>query len=134
MTTEQTPAGWYPDPSGTPGQKYWDGEQWNIDDNATDSSDQVAPYLSSAGAPATHGVDPYGRPLSDKSKLVAGLLQICLSPFAVGRFYLGDNNTAITQIVVTFATCGLGAWWPIIDGIQILMGKVPDAEGRTLRD
>jgi len=79
-------------------------------------------------------VDQYGRPLSDKSKLVAGLLQICLSPFAVGRFYLGDNNTAITQMLVTFATCGLGAWWPIIDGIQILMGKVTDTEGRTLRD
>lgn len=23
-----TPAGWYPDPSGQPGQRYWDGQQW----------------------------------------------------------------------------------------------------------
>lgn len=23
-----TPAGWYPDPSGAPGQRYWDGQQW----------------------------------------------------------------------------------------------------------
>lgn len=23
-----TPAGWYPDPSGVPGQRYWDGQQW----------------------------------------------------------------------------------------------------------
>lgn len=23
-----TPAGWYPDPSGAPGLKYWDGRQW----------------------------------------------------------------------------------------------------------
>jgi len=22
------PAGWYPDPAGGPGQRYWDGEQW----------------------------------------------------------------------------------------------------------
>jgi len=26
MTTELPPAGWYPDPSGKPGQTYWDGE------------------------------------------------------------------------------------------------------------
>lgn len=26
-----TPAGWYPDPSGTPGLKYWDGHQWWLD-------------------------------------------------------------------------------------------------------
>ncbi|WP_253900435.1 DUF2510 domain-containing protein [Mycobacterium asiaticum] len=23
-----TPAGWYPDPSGVPGQRYWDGATW----------------------------------------------------------------------------------------------------------
>ena len=23
-----TPAGWYPDPSGTGGQRWWDGQQW----------------------------------------------------------------------------------------------------------
>jgi Protein of unknown function (DUF2510) len=22
------PAGWYPDPSGAPGQLYWDGQKW----------------------------------------------------------------------------------------------------------
>lgn len=28
MTSPQTPAGWYPDPGGGPGQRYWDGSQW----------------------------------------------------------------------------------------------------------
>jgi peptidoglycan/LPS O-acetylase OafA/YrhL len=29
MTTpQQTPPGWYPDPSGNGGQRYWDGSQW----------------------------------------------------------------------------------------------------------
>jgi Protein of unknown function (DUF2510) len=28
MTTELPPAGWYPDPTGKPGQKYWDGQAW----------------------------------------------------------------------------------------------------------
>ena len=25
---EIRPAGWYPDPAGQPGQKYWDGQTW----------------------------------------------------------------------------------------------------------
>jgi Protein of unknown function (DUF2510) len=28
MTSPQTPAGWYPDPSGSGRQRYWDGSQW----------------------------------------------------------------------------------------------------------
>ena len=28
MTTPPTPAGWYPDPEGTGGQRYWDGVTW----------------------------------------------------------------------------------------------------------
>ncbi|MCV7089036.1 NINE protein [Mycobacterium interjectum] len=125
--TEQPAAGWYPDPSGGPGQMYWDGQQWRAD---AASGAGVAPYAGDA----PYGVDAYGRPLSDKSKVVAGLLQIFLSTFAVGRFYLGYTNLAIIQIVVTVCTCGIGAFWPLIDGIMIIMGKVPDAQGRTLRD
>jgi Protein of unknown function (DUF2510) len=28
MTSPMSRPGWYPDPSGTPGQRYWDGRQW----------------------------------------------------------------------------------------------------------
>lgn len=28
MTTQPPPAGWYPNPSGKPGQMYWDGQRW----------------------------------------------------------------------------------------------------------
>jgi Domain of unknown function (DUF4352)/Protein of unknown function (DUF2510) len=28
MTTPRTPAGWYPDPDGSGGQRYWDGSGW----------------------------------------------------------------------------------------------------------
>jgi TM2 domain-containing membrane protein YozV len=80
------------------------------------------------------GVDAYGQPLSDKGKLVAGLLQIFLGSFGVGRFYLGYNGIAIAQIAVTWLTCGIGAIWPFVDGILILIGKVPDSNGRTLRE
>ena len=91
-----------------------------------------APYGAQPGAP--WGVDAYGRPLSDKSKIVAGLLEIFLGSFGVGRFYLGYTSIGVAQILVTWLTCGFGALWPLIDGIMMLMGKVPDAEGRTLRE
>ncbi len=91
------------------------------------------PGMMQPGAP--FGVDPMtGMPLSDKSKMTAGLLQIFLGSFAVGRFYLGYTGLAIAQIAVTWLTCGAGAIWPLIDGIMILTGKVPDAQGRPLRE
>ena len=40
----------------------------------------------------------------------------------------------IAQIAVTWLTCGIGGLWPLIDAIMILTGKVPDAQGRPLRD
>ena len=91
------------------------------------------PYGVSPSAP--YGVHPVtGQPYSDKTKLVAGLLQIFLGGFGIGRFYLGDNKTAIWQIVVTVLTCGIGSIWGLIDGIIILAtDNVTDAQGRPLR-
>ena len=78
--------------------------------------------------------DQYGRPLSDKSKLVAGLLGIFLGGFGVGRFYTGHTGLAVGQLLVTLFTCGLGSLWGLIDGIMILVNGGTDAQGRILRD
>lgn len=84
--------------------------------------------------PAYPGTNPQNvGPLSDKSKVTAGLLGILLGSFGLGRFYLGYTKVAVAQIAVTWLTLGIGGIWPFIDGILILLGKVPDAEGRALR-
>ena len=58
-----------------------------------------APTASARTAP--YGMHPVtGIPYSDKSKLVAGLLQILL-PFGIGRFYIGDTKIGVIQLVVT---------------------------------
>ena len=50
---------------------------------------------------APYGLHPVtGIPYSDKSKVVAGLLQILL-PFGIGRFYIGDTKIGVIQLVVT---------------------------------
>jgi TM2 domain-containing membrane protein YozV len=78
--------------------------------------------------------DPQGRPLSDKSKLVAGLLGIFLGGLGVGRFYTGHIGLGVAQLVVSVCTLGVGAIWGLVDGIIILVNGGTDAQGRVLRD
>ena len=96
---------------------------------------------------APYGRDEFGYPLSDKSRVTAGVLQIVgffIAP-GIGRLYLGDTKTGLTQLLV----CVMGwltmwllvgipvvlamAIWSGIDGIMIISGKVRDPQGRTLR-
>jgi len=98
----------------------------------------TTPQPHQANAPGqthqpVHAVEAAGRPLSGKSKLTAGLLGIFLGSFGVGRFYLGDTTTGIAQVAVTWLTLGIGGIWPLVDAILILAGRVPDAQGQTLR-
>jgi TM2 domain-containing membrane protein YozV len=72
--------------------------------------------------------------VSDKSKVVAGVLQILLGGFGAGRFYTGHTKIAFLQIVATWCTLGIGVLWPLIDGILILVNGGTDAQGRPLRD
>jgi TM2 domain-containing membrane protein YozV len=104
------------------------------------------PHPGSGARPdAPFGIDPVsGEPYSDKSKLVAGLLQIFFGGLAVGRFYIGDTSTALLQLGAvwlvgvggSFFTCGASLavmLWPTIDGIMLLTGHHRDAQGRPLR-
>lgn len=100
------------------------------------------------GAPdptAPYGRDPAtGEPLSDKSKLVAGLLQIFLGSLGVGRFYIGDNTIGGIQLGLTIigyitAIFLIGfvlifgvAIWALVDGIMMLTGSVRDKNGLKL--
>ena len=80
----------------------------------------------------------YG-PVGDKSKLAAGLLGIFLGAFGVHNFYLGYTGKAVAQLVLTVATCGIGATvsgiWGFVEGIMILCGSInKDANGRGLKE
>ena len=90
--------------------------------------DPAAPF---GGHPLT------GEPLSDKSKIVAGLLQLLglFGLVGIGRIYLGYTGLGVAQLIVGIVTCFIGAViWGIIDAILILTDKVRDPEGRPLRD
>lgn len=79
------------------------------------------------------GVRLASAPLLGRSQLVAGLLGIFVGGLGVHRFYLGYTAIGVAQLLVTFATCGLGAVWGFIEGILILTGGInADAEGKPL--
>jgi len=87
---------------------------------------------------APYGRDPItGEPLSDKSKVIAGLLQLIglFGLVGFGRIYLGQTSLGVIQLVVGLLTCGIAAIiWGIIDAILIFTGSVRDTAGRPLRD
>jgi TM2 domain-containing membrane protein YozV len=81
---------------------------------------------------APYGRDPVsGFPYSDRSKVIAGLLQLFL-PIGIGRLYAGHTGIGIAQLLLT-VFFGLGVIWAFIDGIVILAGRPTDGKGRPLR-
>jgi hypothetical protein len=89
------------------------------------------PGMGYANPAAPYGFDPItGVPLSDKSKIAAGVLQLFLGNLGIGRFYTGHTGMAVAQLL----TCGGCGIWSLIDGIIILVNGGTDAQGRKLRD
>ena len=72
-----------------------------------------------------------GFPYSDRSKVVAGLLQLLL-PIGIGRMYAGQAGIGVAQLLLTLFF-GIGIVWAFIDGIVILAGRPTDRHGRPLR-
>jgi TM2 domain-containing membrane protein YozV len=96
---------------------------------------------------APFGRDPAtGVPLSDKSGTTAGLLQLFLGVFGIGRFYIDTTQIAIAQLCLglfgfafsLFCLFGLpvlvcSGIWAIVDAIMMFTGSVKDNHGRKLR-
>ena len=97
---------------------------------------QYPPAYNDPSAP--YGRHPLtGEPLSDKSKVVAGLLQLIglFGLVGIGRIYLGYTGLGVAQLLVGLVTCGIGAVvWGIVDAVLIFTDKVRDPEGRPLRE
>lgn len=67
--------------------------------------------------------------LSDKSKMIAGLLALFAGNLGIHRFYLGYTGLGIAMI----CCCGGCGIWSLIDAIMIFTDKVKDSDGRTLK-
>jgi len=90
-------------------------------------------YRYPADPAAPYGYDAYGRPYSDRSRVIAGVLQIVL-PIGIGRFYSGRPGLGLVQLLVALFTLGLGSVWSFVDGILLLVQGGTDGQDRPLRD
>ncbi len=130
----QIPASGYPPPPGYPPPYPANSGYADYPGNALDPQ---APF----------GRDPAtGVPLSDKSATTAGLLQLFLGLFGIGRFYIDSTQIAVAQlcvglfgtVVTLFCFFGFpvllgGIIWAIVDAIMMFTGSVQDNYGRKLR-
>jgi TM2 domain-containing membrane protein YozV len=106
----------------------------------TDLPPPHPPYLAEPAPPAA---SPYPAPFpvgaphhpvvmadqSDKSRIVAGVLQILL-PFGIGRFYTGQVGMGMAQLLLAFVI--IGVIWSFIDGVILLVAGGTDRQGRPL--
>lgn len=83
-------------------------------------------------APAQNNYPAFGAIKSDRSRVLAGILNLFLP--GVGRIYLGHMAHGVLQLVLVFCG-GVGLIWSFVDGIIILAGGVKyDGYGRVLTD
>ena len=66
---------------------------------------------------------------SDKDWLTTVLISLFVGWLGIDRFYLGYTGLGILKLI----TCGGFGIWALIDLILILLGNLPDAQGRPLR-
>jgi hypothetical protein len=66
---------------------------------------------------------------SDKEWLITVLLSFFVGILGIDRFYLGYTGLGILKLI-TLGGCGI---WALIDLILIVIGSLPDAQGRPLR-
>jgi TM2 domain-containing membrane protein YozV len=88
---------------------------------------------------------PYGNSVYNpafpmaKSRIAAGVMAILIGALGIHNFYLGYTGRALTQLLITVCTCGVGGIameiWALIEGIMILCGSTNvDAAGVPFRD
>jgi Protein of unknown function (DUF2510) len=102
MTESSPPAGWYPDPSGTPGQRYFDGTDWtehrsDLPANRTMSDDQRAEILNQALATAV----ARGGRIESHSRFQAVVVR-------------GRPVNHVLHAILTLFTCLWGIVWLIV--------------------
>lgn len=78
-------------------------------------------------------MDQTGAVSGQKSRALAGLMQIFFGGLGIGRFYLGYTQIGMMQMLLTCAG-GIGLIWGFFDGLLILAG-IPqnDANGVPLK-
>lgn len=96
MADTSAPSGWYPDPAGGGGQRYWDGARWTQKVRAKPGLAQAETALRRALSPTTQTVSP-ARQDAREDRLPDGYM------------LLNGKRASLGQITAT-ATASSSAW------------------------
>ncbi len=122
MTAELPPAGWYPNPTGQPGQMYWDGQQWQT---TLPPSEPVTTAVTATQQPETHlSAQPAG--LSNPVALGA------VSPNAISSIAYGPEQILLELLPMA----GLAAFallLPITIVVVVILVFVAASYGQVVK-
>ena len=107
MASQAQPAGWYPDPTDTSGQKYWDGAKWEQDqDSAAMPGAQVSRAHSSGGHAAHQSP---GNAHLYKNPVLYAIGGLFLPPLVL--FLMGGNRTTCAWIIGLWVLFWATVWF-----------------------
>ena len=108
----QPPAGWYPDPAGSDGERFWDGVAWSQSTRDAAHVAEMAPETVEATAPAG-----YGRPMAVGDPAVAPFGRRVLGFFVdyIIVYFLGTLVLSLTGFQAWLAG-ELTGWLDALDG------------------
>ncbi|GAB3217208.1 DUF4352 domain-containing protein [Mycolicibacterium hippocampi] len=103
MTTPQTPAGWYSDPDGSSGQRYWDGNTWTHH-----RADAPQPPPPPPGPPPPDATGAHRQLLVRYLAVCAALLAVLVAVAVYAAFFADDGSVTIeaSDDPVTSQTAG----------------------------
>jgi hypothetical protein len=85
--TQTTPPGWYPDPSGAPGQRYFDGNEWS--DHRSGGQQLPQPVIQYVAAPPKRKVWPW---------VLGGIFLVMLIGFGGCVAFVGSVAHEVTKV------------------------------------
>jgi hypothetical protein len=119
MTTpQQSPPGWYPDPSGNGQQRYWDGTQWT--NNFAGGPTAAAPGFPAQAAAAQPGGPPpvpvWAVPVAVVLAIVGSVgpwVDVSVSVFGISQdeSVNGLKGDGVITLIATLVAGGLLAGW-----------------------
>ena len=93
MASQAQPTGWYPDPTGSTGKKYWDGSKWEQDEDFAGTAGSELP--KGHGDHAAHAST--GKAHLYKNPVLYAIGGLFLPPLVL--FLMGGNRTTCAWIL-----------------------------------
>jgi hypothetical protein len=115
MASQSQPAGWYPDPTGTTGQKYWDGNKWE--------QQQDLPPTPAKRLPEAHTAQRSpGNAHLYKNPVLYAIGGLFLPPLVL--FLMGGNRTTCAWIVGLWLLFWMTVWFMGIGAIFAIAADI----------